>query len=174
MRPPVPKKMVPNKIKLGNRPLQGRKALVSTARSRSRGESMIRHPVTPAALQPRPMHMVRACLPQAHRANPRSRRKATRGKYPHILQESKEWEKNGHRRQHHSHHPGHGGIDPIQQRAGQIPRQAPLGSQAGQPQIPAVKQALEKLGRGNWPQRRSAIPPPAEEPASQEAPLPGW
>ena len=83
VRPPVPKKMVPNKIKLGNRPLQGRKALVSTARSRSRGESMIRHPVTPAALQPRPMHMVRACLPQApHRANPRSRRKATRGKYP--------------------------------------------------------------------------------------------
>ena len=69
------------------------------------------------------------------------------GQIPHILQESKEWEKNGHRRQHHSHHPGHGGIDPIQQRAGQrIPRQAPLGSQAGQPQIPAVKQALEKLG----------------------------
>ena len=29
------------------------------------GESMIRQPTTPAALQPKPMHMVRACLPQA-------------------------------------------------------------------------------------------------------------
>ena len=56
---------------------------------------MIRHPVTPAALQPRPMHMVRGLLAAGmpHRANPRSRRKATRGKYPHILQESKEWGK---------------------------------------------------------------------------------
>lgn len=30
-----------------------------------RGESVIRQPTTPAALQPKPMHMVRACLPQA-------------------------------------------------------------------------------------------------------------
>ena len=49
----------------GNRPLQGTKLLVRMAMSRSRGESMIRQPTTPAALQPKPMHMVRACLPQA-------------------------------------------------------------------------------------------------------------
>ena len=47
------------------RPLQGTKTLVSTAISRSRGESMIRAPTIPAALQPKPMHMVSACLPQA-------------------------------------------------------------------------------------------------------------
>ena len=35
------------------------------ASMRSRGESMIRQPVTPAALQPKPMHIVSACLPQA-------------------------------------------------------------------------------------------------------------
>ena len=33
--------------------------------SRSRGESMMRQPTTPAALQPKPMDMVSACLPQA-------------------------------------------------------------------------------------------------------------
>lgn len=42
----------------GKRPLQGIKLLVRMATSRSRGESMIRQPVTPTALQPRPMHMV--------------------------------------------------------------------------------------------------------------------
>ena len=52
-------------IMVGNLPLQGTKLLVRMAISRSRGESMMRHPVTPAALQPNPMHMVRLCLPQA-------------------------------------------------------------------------------------------------------------
>ena len=33
--------------------------------SRSLGESMIRHPTMPAALHPNPIHMVKACLPQA-------------------------------------------------------------------------------------------------------------
>ena len=40
-----------------NRPLQGTNELVRTASSRSRGESMMRQPTTPAALHPNPMHM---------------------------------------------------------------------------------------------------------------------
>ena len=51
-------------IKAGNRPLQGTRALVRIASSRSRGEVMMRQPITPAALHPNPMAMVRACLPQ--------------------------------------------------------------------------------------------------------------
>ena len=67
----------------GNRPLQGTKLLVKDATSRSRGESIIRQPVTPTALQPNPMHMVRACLPQAPAFWKQwSRVKATRGRYP--------------------------------------------------------------------------------------------
>ena len=67
----------------GKRPLQGIKLLVRMASRRSLGESMIRQPTTPAALQPRPMHMLRACLPQPwHRAKGRSNKKATRGRYP--------------------------------------------------------------------------------------------
>ena len=46
-------------ISVGNRPLQGMKALVRMATSRSRGLSMMRQPVTPQALHPSPMHMVR-------------------------------------------------------------------------------------------------------------------
>ncbi len=45
-------------IIVGNRPLQGTKLFVTTAIKRSRGESIILHPVTPAALHPKPMHMV--------------------------------------------------------------------------------------------------------------------
>ena len=45
-------------IMVGNRPLQGTKLFVTAAISRSRGESIIRHPVTPAALHPNPMHML--------------------------------------------------------------------------------------------------------------------
>ena len=51
-------------IRAGKRPLQGIKALVRIPIRRSRGESMIRHPITPAALQPSPMAMVRHCFPQ--------------------------------------------------------------------------------------------------------------
>ena len=63
---PVPtKNMVMIAIRVGKRPLQGTKLLVRMAISRSRGESMMRQPTTPAALQPKPMAMVSACLPQA-------------------------------------------------------------------------------------------------------------
>lgn len=41
----------------GNRPLQGTKLLVIVAMSLSRGESIMRQPTTPAALQPNPMQM---------------------------------------------------------------------------------------------------------------------
>ena len=52
-------------IKRGRRPLQGTKLFVIMAISRSLGESIIRQPVIPAALQPNPIAMVRACFPQA-------------------------------------------------------------------------------------------------------------
>ena len=64
--PAVPtKNIVRMAISVGNLPLQGTKLLVRIANNRYRGESMILHPTMPAALQPNPMHMVRACLPQA-------------------------------------------------------------------------------------------------------------
>lgn len=63
---PTPtKNMVMTLMRKGNHPLQGTKLLVRMAMSRSRGESMILHPTTPAALHPNPMHIVSACLPQA-------------------------------------------------------------------------------------------------------------
>ena len=46
--------------------LQGTKLLVSIAINLSRGESIILAPTTPAALQPNPMHIVRACFPEVH------------------------------------------------------------------------------------------------------------
>ena len=68
-------------ISVGYLPLQGTKLFVMMASNRSRGESMIRAPTTPAALQPKPMHIVSACLPQAeHLRNAWSRLKATRGR----------------------------------------------------------------------------------------------
>ena len=60
------KNMVMSAMSAGKRPLHGMRLLVSTASSRS--ESMIRQPTTPAALQPSPMHIVSACLPQARQA----------------------------------------------------------------------------------------------------------
>lgn len=51
------KKMVMMAIRVGNRPLQGTKLFVSMAMSLSRGDWMMRQPVTPQALHPNPMHM---------------------------------------------------------------------------------------------------------------------
>ena len=48
----------------GKRPLHGTKLLVRMAMRRSLGESMMRQPVTPAALQPKPMQRVSPCFPQ--------------------------------------------------------------------------------------------------------------
>ena len=59
------KNMVIRAIIVGSLPLHGAKLLVKIAIKRSRGESMIRQPMTPAALQPNPMQIVSACLPQA-------------------------------------------------------------------------------------------------------------
>src|SRR5690606_20044186 len=52
------KNMVMIAMRVGNLPLQGTKLLVMVATSRSLGESMIRQPITPAALHPNPMHIV--------------------------------------------------------------------------------------------------------------------
>ena len=60
------KNMVIIAIRVGKRPLQGTKLLVMVAIKRSRGESIIRQPTTPQALQPNPIAIVNACLPCAH------------------------------------------------------------------------------------------------------------
>ena len=52
-------------ISAGNLPLQGINTFVRMAISRSRGESIILHPVIPAALQPSPIAIVRDCFPLA-------------------------------------------------------------------------------------------------------------
>ena len=76
-------KMVAIDIKKGNLPLQGTNAFVSIAISLSLGEFIIRHPTTPAALQPNPMHMVIICFPEEqHFLKMPSTLKAILGKYP--------------------------------------------------------------------------------------------
>ena len=68
-------------IWVGQRPLHSEKLLVMIAISRSRGLSITRVETTPAALQPKPMHMVKACLPCAPVFwKSLSRLNATRGK----------------------------------------------------------------------------------------------
>ena len=79
---------------MGNRPLQGMKALVRMATSRSRGLSMMRQPVTPQALHPR------------------------------VLQQGEQREEDGHGRQHHRNHPGRRAVYPVHQRFPQPPRRA--------------------------------------------------
>jgi len=70
-------------INVGKRPLHGTKLLVRIAIILSRGESIILHPVTPAALHPKPMHMVSACFPWQHALLKKlSRLKAILGRYP--------------------------------------------------------------------------------------------
>ena len=70
-------------IKNGNRPLQGTKLLVRIAISFSLGESIILQPVTPAALQPNPIHIVIICLPvHKHFLKKPSILKAILGRYP--------------------------------------------------------------------------------------------
>ena len=57
------KNMSSNAIIVGNRPLHGIKLFVRIAISRSFGDSMILHPVTPQALQPSPIAIARLCFP---------------------------------------------------------------------------------------------------------------
>ena len=59
-------KIVAIVIKNGNRPLHGTKLFVIIAINLSLGESIIRHPVTPHALHPNPMHIVIICFPLQH------------------------------------------------------------------------------------------------------------
>ena len=49
-------------ISKGNLPLHGTNAFVSIEIIFSLGESIILHPTTPAALQPKPIHIVNACF----------------------------------------------------------------------------------------------------------------
>lgn len=63
--------------------MQGTKLLVKIAIKRSRGESIILQPTTPAALQPKPIHIVNACFPEVqHFLKHLSKLKAILGKYP--------------------------------------------------------------------------------------------
>lgn len=75
------KNIVIIEIKIGKRPLHGTKLFVKIAINYSLGEFIMRVPTIPAALQPNPIHMVKACLPQAPAlAKYLSKLKATRGK----------------------------------------------------------------------------------------------
>ena len=56
--PKLPINIVDIVISKGNLPLQGTKAFVNIAINFSLVEFIIRHPTTPAALQPNPIHMV--------------------------------------------------------------------------------------------------------------------
>ena len=72
-----------NIIIVGNLPLQGTKTFVRIAINLSLGESIILEPVTPTALQPNPIAIVKDCLPQEeHFLKELSKVKATLGKYP--------------------------------------------------------------------------------------------
>ena len=63
--------------------MHGTKLFVSIAIKRSRGESIILQPTTPAALQPKPIHMVNACFPDVqHFLKHLSKLKAILGRYP--------------------------------------------------------------------------------------------
>ena len=80
---PAMRNIVIREIRVGNLPLHGTKAFVKIAISLSLFESIILVPVTPTALQPNPIHMVRACFPQAeHFLKHLSRLKAILGRYP--------------------------------------------------------------------------------------------
>ena len=80
---PTTKNIEISAMRVGNLPLQGTSEFVKIAINRSRGEWIMRQPTTPAALQPKPMHMVSACLPQVWAFWKQwSRLKATRGRYP--------------------------------------------------------------------------------------------
>ena len=77
----APMKSVAIRICVGQRPLQSAKLLVMMAIRRSRGLSMTRVATTPAALQPKPIIMLNACLPCAPDLwKMLSRLKATRGR----------------------------------------------------------------------------------------------
>ena len=70
-------------IRVGYRPLQGIRLLVIMANNLSFLFSIIRQPVTPTALQPIPIHIVRACLPQElHLDSDESMLKAILGRRP--------------------------------------------------------------------------------------------
>ena len=60
---PAAKKDIVTAINIGNLPLHGIKLFVSIEMFLSRSFSMILHPVTPQALQPIPIAIVRLCLP---------------------------------------------------------------------------------------------------------------
>ena len=61
----APRKIVASRICVGHRPLQRAKLFVRIAISRSRGLSMIRVAITPAALHPKPIIMLSDCFPWA-------------------------------------------------------------------------------------------------------------
>ena len=68
-------------IKIGNLPLQGMMLFVNIAINRSCGLSIMRQPVTPQALHPIPIAIVRLCLPCAlHFEKKQSRLNAIRGR----------------------------------------------------------------------------------------------
>ena len=59
------KNIVIIEINIGNLPLHGIRLFVKMAIKRSLFESIILQPITPQALQPNPIDIVKACLPCA-------------------------------------------------------------------------------------------------------------
>ena len=101
---------------VGNLPLQGIKLLVRMAISRSRGESIIRQPVTPAALQPKPMHMAQPLFAAGTGTLKWFiQMKRHTGQIAKILQQGEQGKENRHRRQHDCNDTGQYVVDAVDQ-----------------------------------------------------------
>ena len=142
------KNMVMMAMRVGNRPLQGTKLLVMMAISRSRGESMIRQPTTPAALQPKPIAHGEGLFAAGTglfkilveiEGHPRQ--------ITEVLQQGKQREEDRHGGQHHRHHPRQHTVDPQHQRAVEPFRSVQGGEQVGQPVLDPEQAVRQKLRR---------------------------
>jgi hypothetical protein len=111
-----PMKIVAIRICVGQRPLHSEKLLVMIAISRSRGLSIMRVATTPAALQPKPMHIVSACLPCApQRRNSPVQVERHARQVAEVLEQREQRKEDRHRRQHHADHPGRRQIHAVDQ-----------------------------------------------------------
>ena len=114
---------VASMISVGKRPLHGTKLLVRIATSRSRGESITRVAMMPAALQPKPIAIDSACLPcaparleQVIEVERHARQVAE------VLEDREQRKEDRHRRQHHADHPRQAAEHAVPDEAGQPPR----------------------------------------------------
>ena len=117
-----------------NLPLQGIRLLVNIAIMRSRGELMIRQPVTPTALHPSPMHMVSRHFPAASAFGHHMIQIIGHpGQITQVFQQGKERKEDRHRRQHHRDHPSGSQHHAVQHRTGQPPWRPPAHPSVSSP-----------------------------------------